>query len=321
MDADKILEKELPVLYMMVGLAGSGKSTYSNKLSKSKNIEVFSSDELRKELYGDVNFMDKNGELFTELEKRIKNTLSLGNSAIYDATNISAKKRVAFLKYISKIACKKVCVIIYSTYEDCIKNNNNRERKVPDYVIENMMKSWNTPYYGEGWDEIKVEYTHDNFNGEQYAWLLHFPFNHMDFDQENSNHRLTLGKHCMGARIYISENESVASKYKKVLILAAMYHDCGKPFCKSFYNTKRELTEQAHYYNHENVGAYMILELLRVYRLSDIEGLQISVLINYHMRPYFAWDSKKAYNRDLQVLGQEMIDSVKLILDADLSAH
>lgn len=313
-------EKELPVLYMMVGLAGSGKSTYANKLSKSKKIEVFSSDELRKELYGDVNFMDKNGELFTELEKRIKNTLSLGNSAIYDATNISAKKRVAFLKYIAKIPCKKICVIIYSTYEDCIRNNSNRERKVPDYVIENMMKSWNTPYYGEGWDEINVEYV-TNFNPEQYNWLYYFPFSHTEFDQENSNHRLTLGKHCMEAKNYIETIITGKNKNHNILTIAAMYHDCGKPFCKSFYNTKRELTEQAHYYQHENVGAYMILEGLRMYNMSKLERLQISVLINYHMRPHFAWDSKKAYSRDLQILGQEMIDNVKLIHDADLSAH
>ena len=316
------VEKKLPVLYMMVGLAGSGKSTYANKLSKSKKIEVFSSDELRKELYGDVNFMDKNTELFTELEKRIKNTLLLGNSAIYDATNISAKKRVAFLKYIAKIPCKKICVVVYSTYEDCIRNNSNRERKVPEYVITNMMKSWNTPYYGEGWDEINVEYV-TNFNSEQYSWLHYFPFssNYMNFDQENSNHKLTLGKHCMGARIYICKNINKKSANYKILTIASMYHDCGKPFCKSFYNTKRELTEQAHYYQHENVGAYMVLEVLRMFDISKLERLQISVLINYHMRPYFAWDSKKAYNRDLQVLGQEMIDSVKLIHDADLSAH
>ncbi len=119
----------------------------------------------------------------------------------------------------------------------------------------------------------------------------------------------------------ITDHKNKTGKYEKILKLAAMHHDCGKPFCKSFYNTKREITEQAHYYNHENVGAYMILEVLRVYRLSDIERLQISVLINYRMRPYFAWDSVKAYNRDLQILGQEMVDNVRLIHDADLWAH
>ena len=32
------IEKELPVLYMMVGLAGGGKSTYADKLSKLKEV-------------------------------------------------------------------------------------------------------------------------------------------------------------------------------------------------------------------------------------------------------------------------------------------
>ena len=57
--------------YMLVGLPGSGKSTISNEL----NGEVFSSDALRKELWGDENTQGDNTLLFNELHKRIEKGL------------------------------------------------------------------------------------------------------------------------------------------------------------------------------------------------------------------------------------------------------
>ena len=79
---------------MLVGLPGSGKSTISNEL----NGEVFSSDALRKELWGDENTQGDNTLLFNELHKRIEKGLKEGKNCIYDATNINAKKRIQFLQ-------------------------------------------------------------------------------------------------------------------------------------------------------------------------------------------------------------------------------
>ena len=39
-----------PVMTMMVGLVGSGKSHYANKLAEETNATVFSSDKLREEM-------------------------------------------------------------------------------------------------------------------------------------------------------------------------------------------------------------------------------------------------------------------------------
>ena len=54
--------------YMLVGLPGSGKSTIAKKMiEKNPNIKVFSSDSLRKELWGDENKQGDNSKLFNEL--------------------------------------------------------------------------------------------------------------------------------------------------------------------------------------------------------------------------------------------------------------
>ena len=96
-----------PTFLMLVGLPCSGKSTKAKEYAKEYNATIFSSDELRKELFGNVNEQSKNNELFIELHKRIKDCLSNGKSAIYDACNIHYKERMSFLQQLKNITCEK----------------------------------------------------------------------------------------------------------------------------------------------------------------------------------------------------------------------
>lgn len=58
---------------MLVGLPGSGKSYIAQELmEKDKNIQLFSSDKLREELWGDESIQGDNNKLFAELHNRIK---------------------------------------------------------------------------------------------------------------------------------------------------------------------------------------------------------------------------------------------------------
>lgn len=117
-----------PVLVMMVGLPASGKSTIAYNLAKENNYIVFSSDALREELYLDINDQTHNHELFVELHKRIKTALKEGNNVIYDACNLSSKRRVAFLQELNRIHCRKECIIAATPYEQCLRNNASRDR-------------------------------------------------------------------------------------------------------------------------------------------------------------------------------------------------
>ena len=58
-------------LYIMVGLPGSGKSTYSKKLSKEINAEIVSSDDIRIELFGIDKKVPNSKKVFKEMRKRI----------------------------------------------------------------------------------------------------------------------------------------------------------------------------------------------------------------------------------------------------------
>lgn len=305
-----------PVLTMMCGLVGSGKSTLAHELAQEINATIFSSDELREEMFGDVNNQDNNTELFHELHKRIKNCLKSGNNAIYDATNISSKRRKAFLQELNKINCTKKCVIVATPYEQCLENNRNRNRQVPEYVIENMYKHWNTPYWFEGWDYIDVNYWPGYTKQKIYDWVSKY----MDYSQDSPYHTLTLGQHCFNAAYYFYKN---MTNNKFLLSCAAAAHDNGKVFVKKFENAKGEPTNIAHYYNHENIGAYNALFFDYEF---NVDVLDISILVNLHMMPY-NWERQnnetelKLRRKYYKLWGAETYNNVTMLHEADKAAH
>lgn len=301
-----------PYFLMMVGLPGSGKSTYAKEITDEIDAIICSSDAIRKELCNDENSQDKNDEVFNLLHKRIKDNLKNGINVIYDATNINSKRRKAFLSELKNIPCVKKCVIIAVPFEECCRTNEARDRVVPCEVIERMYKNWNTPYWFEGWDEIKIHFR-DNFETEYDldCWLSRV----MNYGQDNPHHSLSLGKHCteVGEKLF---NEG------ELLHHAGLLHDVGKPFTKCFVNSKGEKTDVAHYYQHHCVGAY---DSLFFEYPSDVDKLDVSVLINLHMMPYF-WEKDKENGENTRqkyqkLWGDELYNNVMKLHIADKNAH
>ena len=151
-----------PFFIMMIGLPASGKSTYAQELAEKYNANIHWSDEIRKELSGDINNQHINDIVFSTLHKRVKYDLSNGKSCIYDSTNINYKRRMAFLQELNKIPCEKICILMATPYEECLKNNANRDRKVPEEVIERMYKHIDVQDIFEGWGDIQVVYVQNS---------------------------------------------------------------------------------------------------------------------------------------------------------------
>ncbi len=62
-----------PILYVMVGLSGSGKSSIAKEIAKtSENTIIVSSDAIREELTGKVEDQIKNEEVFKFFIKEFK---------------------------------------------------------------------------------------------------------------------------------------------------------------------------------------------------------------------------------------------------------
>ena len=290
----------------LVGLPASGKSTIAEKIAKNENAIIHSSDNLREELFGDVNDVKNNQKLFQELHRRIKTDLQNGLNVIYDATNINYKKRKEFLREIKNINCFKKCVLVATPYEQCLEQNQLRERKVPEYVINRMYKSIFIPQYYEGWDDIEIEW---NMKRE---YIYEELFNELDkIPQDNPNHSMTIGHHCIKCFMNLNVDNDNLKK-------AAALHDIGKAFTKEFKNGKGETTEIAHYYQHHLVSAYM--SLFYFYWLHERDLLEVTNYIQWHMQPFFI-DTDKAKNKFIKLVGKEFYNDLLILHEADKKAR
>jgi predicted kinase len=300
-----------PWFVMMVGLPASGKSTIARSY---KDYIIHSSDALREELFGDINDNNHNDQLFKELHKRIKNDLANSKDVVYDACNISYKRRMQFLKEIERYDVHKICVLVATSYEDCLSRNENREKKVPPEVITRMYKNIYIPQYYEGWDHIDLFLNskdidiHELFNGSEGLNSI---------NQENIYHTLTIGRHCTRCFELCLEAIQKHSINDLDLCMAAMYHDIGKKFTKAFMNGKGEVTENATYYQHHLVSAYDSL-LVGSWRGTK-SILKVANYIQWHMQPFFLLTEKSIKNF-VNMVGQEFWDNILILHEADKAA-
>lgn len=290
----------MPSLILLVGVPGSGKTTYAkNYIERNFNTIHLSSDAIRKELYGDENIQGNPGDVFTLMQKRAIEALNNGHNVIYDATNITRKDRAGIIVACPKFA-KIECHIIWAPIETCIERDAKRERTVGKEVIDRMLKRFQAVYYDEGIDEIKVVKPND-FNDSLYINTL---FNLMKIPHDNPHHTLNIFDHCLEANKYIAKK---TGEYYSDIGWAALYHDIGKPYVKAFIDSKGNTSECAHYYQHQCLSAYLSYGL-------PCATLKVIWLISTHMEPFF---NSKYYNNLPPFLKKD----IDLLHEADLNAH
>lgn len=135
------------MLYIMVGLPGSGKSTYAQKLG----LPILSADKIREELYGDAAIQGDGEMVFSILNKRIDKAISGGYSVIIDNTSVSRKARAVFIR---KANC--TAIFVDTPLDECLRRNRKRERHVSEDVIYRMASNLVPPTKEEGFKEIIV---------------------------------------------------------------------------------------------------------------------------------------------------------------------
>lgn len=301
--------------YMMVGVPGSGKSTWAESHKEEYNFNILSSDALRVELFGDINCQSDNAQVFYVLRKRTLEKLKAGRNVCYDATNVSRKNRRGILSCINQ-ECKnvrKIAVVFATPYDVCIKRDANRDRTVSSSVITKFVHQFEFPCLGEGFDEIVIVNCDES---NQYSYFEAYEAM-TGFDQKNSHHSLDLKSHCEKCQDYILEKNNVFD-VEPELAMAALLHDYGKLFTASWDKDKN----CNHYYNHENVGAYVLLTEVRFPLW--IDKSKLIFYVNYHMVPYKLdkmSDKKKKIYLDVFYKDKFMWDSLMLLHEGDEYAH
>ena len=268
---------------MLVGLAGSGKSTYAKQ--RQKEIDgciILSSDKIREELYGDESIQRDHVKVFQIMERRALDAARMGKSVIYDATDLSARRRKHMIRQMSAQGCSTECVICVATFEVCCKRQLTRERKVPTEVIHRQYCSFEIPTSMEGWDKITV------WAPEAGGFVsLYDEIDKCKIPHDCKFHTLSVYEHmCAAYKIFQEKySKQFSDKIGYITAKAVLYHDIGKAATKSFVDARGKLGTEAHYYSHENVGAWDILCASRSFIDMD-DCLKCAQLVGLHMKMY-----------------------------------
>ena len=308
---------------LLVGLPGSGKSYVAKH--HYPNCTHISSDAIRGELWGDENDQRDPTIVFNEMKRRTKEALARGESVVYDATNLNSRKRSALVHEIKNkfpnVECH--CMLILCSIKECKRRQGQRDRNVPDEVIDRMVRQFEVPYYNEGWNRIYLINNGPKQNiDKEHSRLL-------STAHDNPHHSTgSIDSHCTMTFAHLDEairsGDILTVLNKRILLEAAYQHDVGKRKTKTFVNTKGETTEIAHYYGHENVGAYLWLTGDKRGEWDELAFLTIGLLIQLHMMPYHTNDkSKEEFVKWCDKGGYEpwVAEWVWLIHKTDMEAH
>ena len=303
----------MQVVITLIGLPGSGKSTIAHLLCNKNfkfcgktDYDIISSDEIRKELFGDEKDQSNNGAVFIKYYQKMEWALKSGKSVILDSTNINIKNRKGIFETLKRIGLKQptqikvVALVVDTPIEIVLSQDSSRDRVVGKDVINRYTKMYEHPQLYEGFDYITLwSYITQPVFESDFALVKSVAKQMDEFDQKNPHHLYKLGEHC----------RRLAEQYAPVDLVqkhAAKWHDVGKLFTQ-FMDEKGI----AHYYGHPNYGTYFLMSHWKDFfpnlYIDDIN--KILFYVNFHMCKFFL-TSEKAIEKWKNIWGEELFEKL-----------
>ena len=140
-----------PILTLLVGLPGSGKSPYA----RGRDLPVVSSDDLRPLLLDDATDQTQNRRVFGLLRQVVRMRIEMERPhTVLDATNLSTRERRTWIKLAQLYGAEVRAVFFDTPLEICKQRNRARARNVPEDVIDMMAARMRPPSIEEGFTEV-----------------------------------------------------------------------------------------------------------------------------------------------------------------------
>jgi predicted kinase len=150
-----------PRLYLLVGVPGSGKSTYARtELADKWRVCL---DDLRFMLSRDP-YAPSLQPVALALEEAALRALLGGvdgrrQDVVVDATNITRSRRQRYLRLAASFDVPVVAVFVQCDLQVAMARNRARPQPVPDEVVERMYRSLQPPDLSEGFEDVIYVFT------------------------------------------------------------------------------------------------------------------------------------------------------------------
>ena len=149
----------MPLLFVMIGVSGSGKTVYSQKLRDEMlirkqsdtqyNIRIISPDNIIPSPHDKISNFLKNNEDLKLAYSNLDVMLSNGVDVIFDAPNLAKEDRQTIIEIGRRHKAYIIAVIMNTTLTESCKRNSLREEPVPIRIIWRQQGRYMRPNYKE----------------------------------------------------------------------------------------------------------------------------------------------------------------------------
>jgi len=140
-------------IVVLVGLPGSGKSTYLDQLG----VAGLSSDAIRQLLTDDASDQTIHNRVFETLRYLLRQRLALARPVTYiDATNLTPQERRPYIAIGAAFGCEVEALFFDAPVAVCRERNARRARVVPAEALAKMQERLVAPSTAEGFTRVTL---------------------------------------------------------------------------------------------------------------------------------------------------------------------